>query len=99
MIKKDTLHEIENLAKFIFEEKDYNLFMKKIEEGKYNLARLILENIITELEITECSESDNTETLQQLEQATRLEDVVMNLLIENEDVNDEGKQSREIITK
>lgn len=93
------LQQIVNLAQFIFEEKEYNIFMKYIYSKEYTSARLFLDDIIDVMDLlVDRLEfvDDNQVLLSQYNKADELMDLVVDLIIVNEGESKERKQVREI---
>jgi len=82
------LQQITNLATFIFEEQEYNIFMQYIYSYEYTSARLYLDKIIDKLDILvdklEFLE-DNEVLLSQYNKADELMDLIVNLIVNERD--------------
>jgi len=96
-MKKETLQKIISLASFVFEDKDYNKFVKLIVSDEYTSARLILEDKMEEFDIILLLEEQDEVILSQYKMTKELEDTVMNLIEEENNV--ERKEIREFIER
>lgn len=95
-MNKETLQNITNLSAFIFEEVEYNRFMKAISNDNLQGARIVLDNELTKLDLLVHLMENDEVLLSQYKAADQLEDILMDLII-NEVENGEGKQIRNII--
>jgi len=96
-MKRKQLLEIINLASFIFEEKQYNTFMKYIYSKEYTSARLYLDAIIDKMDlILDRLEflDDNDVLLLQYKKA----DILMDMVVELISVNDREPRKRKQVS-
>jgi len=93
-MNKKILQNITNLAKFIFDESEYNRFIKSIKTGEFNSARLILDEKITELELMVHLDEEDDVLLSQYKQADKLMDVILDIM---ERAYGEGEQVKRTI--
>ncbi|HEX8586133.1 MAG TPA: hypothetical protein VF680_17205 [Allosphingosinicella sp.] len=85
------LRKIINLAKFIFEEKDYITFKRYINFKEYNSARLFLEKLIEQME-----DMAYDIKLSPYKEANELVDEVIELIIADERGERNDEQTRKI---
>lgn len=69
------IKEIKNLSILLFEDEEYLIFNKYINNKKFNSARLYIDTFLTKLENN--SENENFFSEQKL--ANRIEDLIMSL--------------------
>jgi hypothetical protein len=96
-MNKKTLQNIKNLSSFIFEEQDYNYFMKLIINNKLNKARIFLNDKIDYFDIEIHLNEDDEILLSQYKKLNELEDIVMNLIINDKGI--ERGENKQIITR
>ncbi len=93
-MKKEILQKINNLAKFIFDEVNFNKFFALIANNELNEARLFLDSQLDELKML-LELTDNEEgLLNQYKQCDELFDIVIDLIIKSKDAYGEGRQIR-----
>lgn len=96
-MNKKTLQNIKNLSSFIFEEQDYNYFMKLIINNKLNKARIFLNDKIDYFDIEIHLNEDDEILFSQYKKLNELEDIVMNLIINDKGI--ERGENKQIITR
>jgi len=95
-MNKDTLQQINNLAVFIFDDKEYSRFINFIKNKQFNDARIFIDQKIKNLEylLFEVRRKGSYENLlSQYTKTDELQDIVMDLNISNVEYG-EGKQIR-----
>lgn len=84
---KQNILKIEQLAALLFADKKYNEFIKKIERNKINEARLMID-----IEIERYDSNSHVNSNFKHATANKLQDLVMDLIINEIDGERENKQ-------
>ncbi len=93
-MKKTQIQEILDLSSLTMVDPEYTIFTRYILSGQYTDARLFIEAFIENHEGIRDDE-DSTEYLDKLKRCDKLENLVIDLIINNEDVkHDKPKRVR-----
>ena len=89
------IDKIKNKAKFVLDDSDYTKFVNFLNEGELNFARIMIDNLADNLELTLscCQDSETEEILKEIELFNQIESEIFNLYVEE----DEGEQIKQIV--
>lgn len=90
-MNKKILQKINNLAKFIFDESNYNKLNKFVSNNQLNDARLLIDDTLEELDLMCHLNEEDQELLSQYKQCNELLDIVIGMLI-GDIAYEEGKE-------
>lgn len=92
-MNKKILQQINNLAKFIFDDSNSNKLMKFINNDQLNDARLLVDDRLDEINLDYNINDNDEELLSQYKQCNELYDVIISLII-GDVAYEEGKQTK-----
>ena len=91
MNNKEKLKNILLLSTFILADDEYKELDMLLENNKFNKARLLLDDILEMQEVQMISEPDNQEYVLEYKQLDKLQNLIIDLIV-NEEVDEERKQ-------
>jgi len=91
MNNKEKLKNILLLSTFILADDEYKELDILLENNKFNKARLLLDDILEMQEVQMISEPDNQEYVLEYKQLDKLQNLIIDLIV-NEEVDEERKQ-------
>jgi len=95
-MNKEILQKINNLAKFIFDESEYNKFIKLVQDNEFK-ARLFLDSYLEDLEIDLRLNENDDDLLSRYKKCHELCDIVVDFIINKVDAYEKGKQVRQTV--
>jgi hypothetical protein len=96
MNKKDQIRNIEKSAVFILSDSEYKELVRMLTFGKYNKARLFIEEIIEMNEIDMALNPEDETFVIECKNLNNLEDLIIDLIV-NDEENVERKQFEQYI--
>lgn len=91
MNNKEKLKNILLLSTFILADDEYKELDTLLENNKFNKARLLLEDLLELKEVEMIVEPDNQEYVLEYKQLDKLQNLIIDLIV-NEEVDEERKQ-------
>jgi len=91
MNNKEKLKNILLLSTFILADDEYKELDMLLENNKFNKARLLLDDILEMQEVQMISEPDNQEYVLEYKQLDKLQNLIIDLIV-NEEADEERKQ-------